>query len=364
MKFEIKHRDERARVGVLETAHGKVETPVFMPVGTLATVKTFTPEELEGLGAQIVLANTYHLHLRPGEKLIKKAGGLHKFMGWPGPILTDSGGFQVFSLGNLREVTNKGVIFRSHLDGRKVVFTPEIAIKVQEDLGADIIMALDDVAGYPASRQRIAQALGRTHRWLGECIKARKRRTQALFGIVQGGMFADLRLESAKFVASQKIDGVAIGGLSVGESRKKMYEMLDLVEPVLPGDKPRYLMGVGTPVDLLEAVERGIDMFDCVLATRLARHGAVWTRRGQINLINAKFKNSLRPIEPKCGCYACRKFSVAYAHHLLKEKEILGVRLTTIHNMYFLLRLMNDIRTHIKRGTFVAFKRRFLKSFA
>ncbi len=363
-KFKLLKQSGRARLGWIKINQEKITTPVFMPVGTLATVKALTPEDLKGLGVQIVLANTYHLHLRPGEKLIKKAGGLHKFMSWDKPILTDSGGFQVFSLSALRKISDKGVEFKSHLDGRKVILTPKSAIKIQEDLGADIIMALDDVVGAKADKKRVKEAMNRTHKWLTECIKYHKRKNQVLFGIVQGGMFKDLRIESAKFVANSKVAGVAIGGLSVGESRSTMQAMLDIVEPILPINKPRYLMGVGSPVDLLEAVSRGVDMFDCVLPTRLARHGSVWTKKGQINLFNAKFKSVFRPIEKSCDCYACKNFTLAYIHHLLKEKEILGIRLTTIHNLHFILQLMSDIREHIKNDTFSAFKRCFIKSFS
>jgi len=362
-KFKLLKQSGKARLGEVVTASGKIQTPVFMPVGTLATVKSLTPEDLGNLGAQIVLANTYHLHLRPGEKIIRKAGGLHEFMAWQKPILTDSGGFQVFSLSSLRKISDKGVKFKSHLDGKEILLTPSLAMQIQEDLGADIIMALDDVVEAGASKNRTLEAMHRTHKWLDKCIKSKKGKRQALFGIVQGGMFKDLREESAKFVANAKVDGVAVGGLSVGESRSKMQQMLDVVEPFLPTDKPRYLMGVGSPVDLLESIDRGVDMFDCVLPTRLARHGAVWTKTGKINLLNSKFKTKFEPIDKGCQCYACKNFTLAYIHHLLKEKEILGVRLTTIHNLHFLLQLMRDIREHIKRGTFSCFKTNFIKKF-
>ena len=361
--FKLIKQSGKARLGKIRTSHGEIMTPVFMPVGTLAAVKTLSPKDLEEVGAQIVLSNTYHLHLRPGEKLIKKAGGLHKFMNWDKPVLTDSGGFQVFSLSNLRKVTDSGVEFKSHLDGRKIFLTPKLATKIQEDLGADIIMAFDHVIGYPASKEKTKQAMERTHRWLDECISAHKKKDQALFGIIQGGMFDDLRKESAEFVSKQKLDGVAVGGLSVGEPREKMCKMLDLVEPILPKNKPRYVMGIGTPQDLLEAVERGMDMFDCVLATRLARHGAVWTKKGKLNLFNSKFKSLLSPIENKCKCYTCQNFTTAYLHHLLKEKEVLGIRLLAIHNLHFLFQLMKDIREHIRKNTFTSFKRKFLKRF-
>lgn len=362
-KFKLLKQSGNARLGNIKTSHGEINTPVFMPVGTLAAVKTLSPKDLKEVGAQIVLANTYHLHLRPGEKLIKKAGGLHKFMNWNKPILTDSGGFQVFSLSNLRQVNDDGVKFRSHIDGREILLTPRLAIKIQEDLGADIIMAFDDVVGYPATKTRTKQAMERTHRWLKECIKTHNNKNQTLFGIVQGGMFSDLRLESAKFVSQQPVDGVAIGGLSVGEPREKMCQMIDLVEPFLPKNKPRYVMGIGTPQDILEAVERGMDMFDCVLATRLARHGTVWTKQGKLNVNNSKFKKLLKPIEAKCQCYACKNFTLAYLHHLLKEKEVLGIRLLAIHNLYFLFQLMADIRKSIQQKNFSEFKKKFIKKF-
>lgn len=362
-KFKLLKTSGRARLGEIKTSHGKIDTPVFMPVGTLATVKSLTPEDMHALDIQIILSNTYHLHLRPGEKLIKKAGGLHKFMSWNKPILTDSGGFQVFSLSSLRKISDRGVRFKSHLDGKEIFLTPESAIKIQEDLGADIIMALDDVVASGVSRKRTKEAMDRTHSWLERCIESHNSKNQALFGIIQGGMFTNLRVESAKFISNTSVPGIAIGGLSVGESRLTMYKMLDIVEPIIPKSKPRYLMGVGEPTDLLEAVDRGIDMFDCVLPTRLARHGTVWTYRGKINILNAKFKSRFKPIDDKCTCYACKNFTLAYIHHLLKEKEILGMRLTSMHNLHFLLQLMKDIRHHIKQNTFTNFKKKFIKTF-
>lgn len=362
-KFKLLKTSGKARLGKIKTSRGVIDTPVFMPVGTLATVKTLTPEDIHALDTQIILANTYHLHLRPGEKLIKKAGGLHKFMSWDRPILTDSGGFQVFSLSSLRKVFDRGVKFKSHLDGKEVFLTPESAIKIQEDLGADIIMALDDVVASDVTKKRTKEAMDRTHSWLERCIKSHTNTNQALFGIIQGGIFADLRIESAKFVSNTSVLGIAIGGLSVGESRSTMYEMLDIVESVIPENKPRYLMGVGDPVDLLESIDRGMDMFDCVLPTRLARHGTVWAYKGKINILNAKFKSIFKPIDSKCNCYACQNFTLAYIHHLLKEKEILGMRLTTMHNLHFLLQLMKDARHHIRQNTFTGFKKRFIKTF-
>lgn len=362
-KFKLLKQTGRARLGEIKTSRGKINTPVFMPVGTLATVKSLTPKDLNFLDTQVILSNTYHLHLRPGEKIIKKAGGLHKFMSWDKPILTDSGGFQVFSLSSLRKVSDRGVKFKSHLDGKEIFLTPELAIKIQEDLGADIIMVLDDVVASNVGKKQTKKAMDRTHNWLKRCIKSHTNTNQALFGIIQGGIFADLRIESAKFVSNTSVQGIAIGGLSVGESRSTMYEMLDIVEPVMPKNKPRYLMGVGDPIDLLESIDRGIDMFDCVLPTRIARHGTVWTYKGKINILNSKFKSKFKPIDSKCTCYACQNFTSAYIHHLLKEKEILGMRLTTMHNLHFLLQLMKDARYHIKQNTFTGFKKRFIKTF-
>lgn len=362
-RFRLLQTSGKARLGEIKTSHGKINTPVFMPVGTLATVKSLTPDDIHKVEAEIILANAYHLHLRPGEKIIKKAGGLHKFMSWNKPMLTDSGGFQVFSLSSLRQISDRGVKFKSHLDGKQIFLTPESAIKIQEDLGADIIMALDDVVASDVNKKRTKEAMDRTHSWLKRCIKSHADTNQALFGIIQGGMFADLRVESTKFVSNANVSGIAIGGLSIGESRSTMYKMLDIVEPVIPKNKPRYLMGVGDPVDLLESIDRGIDMFDCVLPTRLARHGTIWTYKGKINILNSKFKSIFKPIDSKCTCYACQNFTSAYIHHLLKEKEILGMRLTTMHNLHFLLQLMKDVRHHIKQNTFASFKKKFIKTF-
>lgn len=349
----------RARAGVLTTPHGAIPTPVFAPVGTQATVKTLTPDELKEMGTTLILANTYHLYLRPGADVIARLGGLHRFMGWFGPILTDSGGFQVFSLETLRKVSDDGVVFRSHIDGSEHFFSPEKAIQVQEKLGADIIMALDECPD-PMDYEYNKAALQRTHRWAERCLRAHTRPDQTLFGIVQGGIFPDLRQESVEFLTSLGFAGYGIGGLSVGEPKEKTWETLDFTVPLLPEDKPRYLMGVGSPEDLFEGVERGIDIFDCALPTRLARNGALFTSRGRINLRKAEFAEKDQPIEEGCGCYTCQRFSLAYLHHLYKAGEILGLRLNTIHNLYFLLDLMRRIRQAILEGNFAALKASFL----
>ena len=328
-------------------------------MGTQATVKALDPRDLRELGAELVLANTYHLYLRPGADLIAELGGLHRFMGWDGPILTDSGGFQVFSLAERRKVRDEGVEFRSHIDGSRHLFTPEMVIRVQEQLGADIIMVLDECAP-PTDRAYNEQALARTHAWAARCRAAQTRDDQALFGIVQGGVFADLRRQSAEFLVGLDFPGYAIGGLSVGESKEQMYAMLDVTTPLLPAGKPRYLMGVGAPEDLLEGVARGVDLFDCVLPTRLARNAALLTRRGRLNIRNARFERDPAPIEEGCGCYTCRHFSRAYLRHLFKAGEILAARLATIHNVHFLLQLMRDIRAAIAADRFSAFKAEFL----
>jgi queuine tRNA-ribosyltransferase len=362
--FEIEGVDAdcRARVGMLHTPHGDIPTPVFAPVGTQATVKTLTPDELTALGAKLVLANTYHLYLRPGADLVARLGGLHRFMGWSGPILTDSGGFQVFSLATLRKVSDEGVVFRSHIDGSEHVFSPEKSIEIQEQLGADIIMALDECPD-PMNYEYNQAALGRTHRWAERCQRAHTRTDQALFGILQGGIFPDLRAESARFLTRLDFPGYAVGGLSVGEPKKKTWEVLDFTVPLLPEDKPRYLMGVGSPEDLFAGVERGIDIFDCALPTRLARNGALLTSQGRINLRKAEFAEVAAPIEESCSCYTCRHFSLAYLRHLYKAEEILGLRLNTIHNLHFLLELMRRIRASLQEGTFGQLKADFLSRY-
>lgn len=444
MSFKIIKKDKKtkARTGILETPHGEIKTPVFMPVGTLGTVKTTTPDELKELGADIILGNTYHLYLRPGDEEIKKMGGLHEFIRWDRPILTDSGGFQVFSLAkksvgadpcvcpkqgehggsplqkSLVKIKENGIEFKSHLDGSKHFFTPEKVIDIQKNLGSDIMMVLDECTPYPCTQEYAEQAMNRTHKWALEALeyklnnelriknkeeKNKKNHNSSfiihnsknplLFGIIQGSTFKNLREESAKFISSLPFDGIAIGGVSVGEGKKEMYDVIDWVMPEIQNNelriknkelknekiknhnslfmihnsktRPIYLMGVGTPEDILEAVERGVDMFDCVLATRLARHGTVWIYEktgGKENLLNAKFKHDKNPLMKNCQCYACHNgFSRAYIHHLLKENEVLGIRLTTLHNLHFLLDLMAKIRDNVESGTFTEFKKNFLK---
>lgn len=368
MSFEFtlhkKCADSSARLGTLNTPHGEINTPVFMPVGTKATVKAMTPEEVEALGAQIILSNTYHLFLRPGHKLVKEAGGLHKFMNWKKPILTDSGGFQVFSLGPLRKITEEGVTFRSHIDGSSWYLSPEKAMEVQNDLGADIIMAFDECAPYPAEWDYVKKSLERTTRWLKRCVEAHGRKDdQALFGIIQGGMYKDLREQSAKEITAIDLPGYAIGGLSVGESKPLMYEVLEFTTPLMPENKPRYLMGVGTPEDLLEGVMRGVDMFDCVLPTRIGRNGTAMTSQGKVVIKQARYERDFSPLDPKCDCYTCRNYTKAYLRHLFKENEILSSRLLTTHNLHFLIKLMDDVRVAIAEDRFMAFREEFYKDY-
>lgn len=335
-----------------------------MPVGTQATVKSMTPEELNEIGAQIILSNTYHLYLRPGHELIKKAGGLHNFMKWDKPILTDSGGFQVFSLGPLRKITEEGVEFRSHIDGSKHMLTPEKAMEIQMALGSDIMMAFDECAPYPADREYVKKSLERTTRWLQRCKDAHTNsENQALFGIVQGGMYRDLREQSAKEITAIDLPGYAIGGLSVGEPKELMYEVLDYTVPLLPENKPRYLMGVGTPDVLLEGVLRGVDMFDCVLPTRIARNGTALTSQGKVVVRNATYAEDFTTLDPECDCYTCRNYTKAYIRHLIKTNEILGARLLTIHNLHFLLKLMENVREAIKQDRLLDFKNEFYKKY-
>ncbi|MGI9952660.1 tRNA guanosine(34) transglycosylase Tgt [Moorellaceae bacterium AZ2] len=336
-----------ARLGRLITPHGVVHTPVFMAVGTQATVKTMTPEEVMELGGEIILSNTYHLYLRPGADIIREAGGLHKFMNWHRPILTDSGGFQVFSLADLREIRPEGVIFRSHLDGSTHFMGPEESMAVQEALGSDIAMAFDECVAYPATYEEAEAGVERTTRWAERCLAVHRRPDQAVFGIIQGSTFPDLRRRSAREITSLGFPGYGIGGLSVGEPKDVMYRILEELRPLLPEDRPRYLMGVGSPDCLIEGVKRGIDMFDCVLPTRIARNGTVLTSRGKLVVRNAAYARDFRPLDPECDCYACRNFSRAYIRHLIKANEILGIRLTTIHNLHFSLRLMERIRQAI-----------------
>lgn len=366
IKFElIKESSEcNARLGKLYTPHGVIETPIFMPVGTKATVKTMTPEEVEKLGAQIILANTYHLYLKPGHKLVEEAGGLHKFMNWNKPILTDSGGFQVFSLGKLRKITEEGVEFRSHIDGSKHMLTPEKSIEIQNSLGSDIMMAFDECAPYPSTWEYIKQSMERTSRWAKRCKEYHQDwDRQGIFGIVQGGMYKDLREESVKAITDLDFPGYAIGGLSVGEPLDLMCEILDFTTPMLPKDKPRYLMGVGTPDYLFESVIRGVDMADCVLPTRIARNGTTLTSHGKLVIRNAKYAKDFGPLDPECDCYTCRNYSRAYIRHLFNVNEILGSRLATIHNLYFLIKLMKNIREAIKEDRLLEYREEFYKKF-
>jgi queuine tRNA-ribosyltransferase len=350
-EFSITAKDNRARAGVFTTPHGDLLTPVFAPVGTQATVKTLTPEHLKDINATLVLSNTYHLYLRPGDELVREMGGLHEFMQWHRPMLTDSGGFQVFSLAQTRKIDDDGVTFKSHIDGSTHRFTPENSIAIQENLGADIIMAFDECSD-PNDYAYTKLAMERTHHWAERSLEAKTRPDQALFGIIQGGVQADLRAESAKFIASLDTPGIAIGGLSVGETKEEMHTTLDVVTPLLPEDKPRYLMGVGTPEDLIDGVARGIDIFDCVLPTRLARHHAAFSPEGRLNLMNAAFARDERPIDEICDCYTCKTFARAYIRHLIVAKELLAGTLISIHNLRALIRLMESIRGHIADGSF------------
>jgi queuine tRNA-ribosyltransferase len=349
-KFELVSHRHNARAGIFYTPHGCLETPLFAPVGTQATVKSVTPSQLEEIDVSLILANTYHLFLRPGDQLIKQLGGLHSFMQWPHPILTDSGGFQVFSLAGSRKIDDDGVTFKSHWDGSTQRLTPEKSIAIQENLGADIIMAFDECSP-PNDRAYNERALTRTHNWAIRCKNSHSRHDQALFGIVQGGIFPDLREQSARFIASLDFPGNAIGGLSVGETKAEMHMMLEIVNAVLPQEKPRYLMGVGTPEDLINGVLRGVDIFDCVLPTRLARHHAAITRTGRLNLVNAVHQTDARPISEGCSCYTCQRFSRAYIRHLIITKEMLAATLLTIHNIFTLIQLMRDLRQSILNDT-------------
>jgi queuine tRNA-ribosyltransferase len=348
-KFDLVATDGCSRAGALNTPHGRILTPVFAPVGTQATVKSLTPAQLMEIKADLILANTYHLYLRPGDQRIAAFGGLHKFMNWDRPILTDSGGFQVFSLSKNRKVSDQGVFFRSHIDGSEHLFTPEISIQVQQNLGADIIMAFDECPD-PYNYEYNKQAVKRTHDWAIRCLKVKNNSAQALFGIVQGGVFTDLRRESARFISKAGFDGHAIGGLSVGESKEEMGEMIRVVNEILPENKPRYLMGVGTVDDIINGVLLGIDIFDCVLPTRLARHNSAMTRNGRININNATYADDMNPIDTRCDCYTCLNFSRGYLRHLAITKEMLSATLLSIHNLYTLIHLASDLRTAIIKG--------------
>ena len=360
-QFKLEALQNRARAGIFYTPHGPLLTPAFAPVGTQATVKAVTPDQLEELGASLILSNTYHLYLRPGDEVVAQMGGLHRFMNWPRPMLTDSGGYQVFSLANTRKVDEDGVTFKSHIDGAAHRFTPEKSVKIQENLGADIIMAFDECAP-PYDRQYNERAVIRTHAWAERSIAAKTRSDQALFGIVQGGIFPDLRQKSVEFLVQLDFPGYAIGGLSVGETKLEMHSMLEVVDPLLPKNKPRYLMGVGAPEDLVNGVLRGVDIFDCVLPTRLARHNAALTRTDRLNLVNASYAHDPNPIDIHCACYTCRNFSRAYLRHLINAKEMLAATLLSIHNLHTLLQLMREIRQAIFEKRFDQYAHEFLSN--
>ena len=367
--FDLLKTDSRtrARRGVIHTPHGDIQTPVFMPVGTAATVKAMRPDEVKELGAQIILNNTYHLYLRPGTEVLKAAGGSHKFMNWDGPILTDSGGFQVFSLGAMRKITEEGVSFRSHIDGSKHMISPEKSIEIQHAIGSDIMMAFDECAPYPADYDYVKRSMERTNRWLERCKKYHEENgdleKQSLFGIMQGGVYKDLRRESAARISEMDLPGYSIGGLSVGEPKEIMYEVMDDCVELLPKSKPRYLMGVGSPDCLFEGVERGVDMFDCVLPTRIARHGMAMTSQGRVNIKNAQYEKDFSPLDPNCDCYTCRNFSKAYLRHLFKCDEILSSMLMTTHNLHFLVNTMTNIRQAIDEDRFPEYKKKFYDAY-
>ena len=367
LRFRVTGMCGSARTGILTTPHGEVFTPAFMPVATQGSVKALTPEEVEAVGAQMILANAYHIYLRPGVDVVRELGGLHAFTGWTGPILTDSGGFQAFSLGSLRRINDEGIIFRSHIDGSEHNFTPEAAIRHQEALGADVIMCLDQCIAHGESLDSVRLAMERTHRWAMRCkevhCESPSGDRQAIFGIVQGGVFHDLRAESAGYISSLDFDGYAVGGLAVGEAKAPMYDVTEQVGLLLPPDKPRYLMGVGSPEDLVESVARGMDLFDCALPTRVARNGALFTNTGRVDITNRRYKEAPGPLQEGCDCYACRNFSAAYLHHLFKSREILGLRLASIHNLRFVLRLMANMRAAITGGSFNSFSSGFLESY-
>ncbi len=355
--------DSCARLGELTTPHGAIPTPVFMPVGSQATVKALTPHHLSDIGVKMILANTYHLYLRPGTEIVQKSGGLHRFMDWDGVILTDSGGFQIFSLARLRELSDEGVKFRSHIDGSEHFITPEKAVALQEALGADVIMALDVCPAFQDSPDKVKEATDRTYRWAQRCLNARTRPDQALFGIIQGGFNPEWRLEAARALSALDFPGYAVGGISLGEPKEMSRKMLAVTLPALPENKPRYLMGVGAPEDILEGVSLGVDMFDCVLQTRVARNGGLFTAQGRQNIRNAKWKEEMGPVDPTCNCYTCRHFSAAYLHHLFRAEELLAYTLATIHNLQFMHNFMQRLRDSIARDTFTTFKAQFLAGY-
>ena len=361
--FRLIKTCRQARAGELITPHGKVLTPVFVPVGSQGAIKTLTPEELKTLDIPVILTNTYHLYLRPGIEIIEKMGGLHNFMGWDGAIISDSGGYQIFSLAPLRRVSDEGVSFRSHIDGSQHFFTPELIVQFQEAIGADIIMVLDDVPAHDDDLSKVRQAMERTHRWAQRCQRAQKSGGQILYAIVQGGLFPELRHRSAQYLTSLGFSGYAIGGLSLGEPKKVTFQMIEQTVAFLPEDKPRYLMGVGSPEDIIEGIARGCDIFDSALPTRVARNGALFTWRGRLNIRNSAFKEVKEPIEPGCICYACHNFSAAYLHHLFCSGELLAYRLATIHNLNFINNLVNKARTAILDGTFSSFRDNFLRNY-
>ncbi len=371
--YKLITTDKSAKRGELHTPHGVIQTPVFMNVGTVAAIKgAVSTEDLEQIDTQVQLSNTYHLHVRPGDKIVKELGGLHKFMSWNKPILTDSGGFQVFSLAGLRKIKEEGVYFNSHIDGRKIFMGPEESMQIQSNLASTIAMAFDECPSSVADRNYIQPSVDRTTRWLKRCVDEMNRlnslpdtinNKQMLFGINQGGVFEDIRIEHAKTIADMNLDGYAIGGLAVGETHEEMYRVIEAVVPYLPQDKPTYLMGVGTPINILEAVERGVDFFDCVYPSRNGRHGHVYTHHGKINLFNAKYETDSEPIEKGCGCPACRRYSRAYIRHLLKAKEMLGMRFCVLHNLYFYNHLMEDIRNAIDAHEYEGFKAKFISDF-
>lgn len=365
IKYEL-HKNEKntdARLGTLHTNHGSFKTPMFMPVGTLANVKTLTPEELKEVNSAVVLSNTYHLWLRPGEDIVAKAGGLHKFMNYDGPMLTDSGGFQVFSLANPKDITEEGVNFKSHIDGRKLFLTPEKSIDIQNKLDADIAMSFDECPGFPSTEEYMKQSVERTLRWAKRGKDVHANEEQSLFGIVQGGEYPELRKYSALKTVEMDFDGYSIGGTSVGEGKEVMYKMISYATPYLPEDKPRYLMGVGDPLDIIEGVIRGVDMFDCVLPTRLARHANVFTREGRLTLKNARFKEDFTPVDSECDCYTCKNYTRAYLNHLFKAKETLGGRLASIHNIRFLTKLTEDLREAIENDNILEYKEKFIEKY-
>lgn len=362
IQFQQEAQCKNARAGCMETERGRIHTPIFMPVGTQGTVKAMTPEEVKNLGAEIILGNTYHLHLRPGDDLVRKLGGLHQFMNWDLPILTDSGGFQVFSLAKLHKLTEDGVTFQSHIDGDTIILTPEKSIQIQQNLGVDIMMCLDECLELPATDEQVEQSVALTSRWAKRCKDARTT-NQALFGIVQGGLSLNLRQRSLASLVEIGFDGYALGGLSVGETKEELYDVVRQVAPLLPENAPRYLMGVGEPEDLLEAVEAGIDMFDCVMPTRNARNGSLFTSSGKISIKQAKYRSDPEPLDNQCSCYVCANYSRAYLRHLFLSREILSMRLNTYHNLHFYITLMKQARNAISDNTFPAFKSRFLRTY-